>query len=72
MMWTERKVRILVVCYICGAILVSLGQPLAANVIWSLSNPILAWHNRGIGQHEQAVMFGTFAVIAWIGVWNLG
>jgi len=39
-MWTERKVRILVGCSICGAILVSLGQPLAANVIWSLSNPI--------------------------------
>jgi len=56
---------------IIGAIMVSFGFPLYANLLWSISNPLIAWHNFRIIQKEQAVLFGVFTVIAWFGVINL-
>jgi len=51
-----------------GAILVSMGNPLCANLAWSISNPLLAVHNYTLRQKEQALLFSAFAVIAWFGV----
>jgi len=51
--------------------MVSFGFPLYANLLWSISNPLIAWHNFRIIQKEQAVLFGVFTVIAWFGVINL-
>lgn len=56
---------------IIGAIMVSLGFPLYANIVWSISNPLMAWHNYRIAQKEQAVLFGVFTGIAWFGVIHL-
>lgn len=56
---------------ILGAVLVSLGFPFYANVIWMISNPYMTWHNYKIKQLEQARLFGVFTIIALYGIWNL-
>lgn len=56
---------------ILAAIMVSLGQPFYGNVIWSISNPLFAWHNRKIGQREQFILFIGFWIITLFGVINL-
>lgn len=56
---------------IIGACLVSFGYPLAANIVWMISNPYLLWHNRKINQPEQAKMFAVYTLISLFGVWNL-
>lgn len=56
---------------IIGAIATSAGNPLLACILWSVSNPLLAWHNHGIGQKEQYGLFCVFTIIAWVGVVNL-
>ena len=65
------KIKFLTAASICGAILVSLGDPLFANLIWSFSNPLMAHYNYKIQQKEQAVLFSVFSVIAWFGLINL-
>lgn len=55
---------------IIGAVLVSLNLPLPANLLWSISNPLMAVYNSGIEQDEQAVLFSVFTLIAWFGVFN--
>jgi hypothetical protein len=47
-----------------GAIFVALGQSTPANMIWTISNMILVYHNQKIGQHAQARMFALFAILA--------
>lgn len=56
---------------IIGAVMVSLGQPLQANLIWIVTNPILAQYNYRIAQGEQALLFCVFSIIAGFGVVNL-
>ena len=56
---------------IAGAITVALGKPLAANILWILSNPCMAIHNYNIGEFEMAGMFFTYSVIACYGIYNL-
>lgn len=53
---------------ISGALLVSLGYPLYANLLWSISNPLLAYHNYKIAQNDQAELFIVFTLIAWFGI----
>ncbi len=65
------KIRCLTIASIIGALLVSFGNPFVANLIWSISNPGIAYHNYKIQQKEQAILFSVFTVIAWFGVWNL-
>lgn len=57
---------------ITGAVLVSTGSPLGANLIWGAVNPLIAWHNFKIAQKEQAALFAVFTLIAWYGILNLG
>lgn len=54
-----------------GALFVSLGNPLYANLIWSVSNPLMAQYNYKIQQKEQSLLFIVFTIIAWFGVFNL-
>lgn len=54
-----------------GAIFVSFGYPLIANIIWSITNPYLMWYNRKINQPEQAKMFFIYFLITLFGVYNL-
>ena len=65
------KLKLLTAFNISGAIAVSMGSPLLANCIWSVTNPFLVWHNYKHNHTEQAVMFGVFALIAIAGVVNL-
>jgi hypothetical protein len=53
---------------ILGATFVSLGFSFPANLVWSISNPFLVWHNYREGQNEQALMFSVFACLAIFGV----
>lgn len=65
------KIKCLTIASIAGALLVSFGNPLVANLIWSISNPGMAYYNYKIQQKEQAILFSVFSLIAWFGVWNL-
>ena len=56
---------------IAGAITVALGKPLAANILWILSNPCMAIHNYNIGEFEMAGMFFIYSIVALYGVYNL-
>lgn len=56
---------------IIGALCVAKNKALAANAVWSISNPALVVYNHSIGQVEQAVMFAMFSLVAWYGVYNL-
>lgn len=67
----NKSLKILTGMSITGAILVSLGHPLMANILWSISNPLLAIHNYRINQREQANLFTIFTAIAWFGMVNL-
>ena len=53
---------------IVGAMFVSLDQPVLANVLWSVTNPLLTYINYKAGSLEQARMFGVFFVIAVLGL----
>lgn len=56
---------------IVGAFLVALGKPLEANIIWSISNPILVYHNWKIKEFNQSKMFLVFTLISAFGIYNL-
>jgi hypothetical protein len=56
---------------ILGAIVVSLGYPFIANVLWMISNPYMLYHNRKINQPEQAKMFLVYTLISLFGIYNL-
>jgi len=53
---------------ITGAAAVALGYPTIANVLWSVANPILVYHNYKRGELAQSRMFGVFTALAFIGV----
>jgi len=53
-----------------AAIKVAQGQTLAPSLIWSITNPILSYHNFSIGETEQALLFMGFSLIAFYGVYN--
>jgi hypothetical protein len=56
---------------IIGVLMVSLGRPLYANLIWVITNPLLVYHNLCIGQRGQATMFTIYMILAVFGVINL-
>lgn len=56
---------------IVGAVLVALGKPLSANLVWVVSNPLLIYHNFKIGQLSQSRMFVVFTIISVLGIINL-
>lgn len=60
-----------VVMGILGAGLVAAGEPLLANIIWLIGNPLLMYHNYKNDEAEQSVMFTIYFIIAIIGVINL-
>jgi len=62
---------ILTIVSVIGAVAVSKGRALTANMIWSVSNPLLAIYNFQLGQVEIAGMFSVYTIIAWYGVYNL-
>ena len=62
---------ILTIIAIIGAIFVSLGRPLAANMFWMISNPLMAIYNYKISEYEMSFMFIIYSVISIIGIWNL-
>ena len=63
---------------IVGAMFVSLGQPVLANMLWAITNPLLTysnykhWLNNPVEDNKnslgQARMFGVFFVIAVLGL----
>lgn len=53
---------------ILGAIMVALDQSFLANIIFMITNPLLAWHNYTIKEMEQAQLYALFFVIAVFGV----
>lgn len=56
---------------ILGALYVASNRALAANIIWSISNPALIAHNILIGQFEQAIMFTVFSMVSLYGIFHL-
>lgn len=64
------NIKIITFFSIVGALLVSFNYCLYANLIWSLTNPLLAIHNKRIEQKEQMWLFSIFSIIAWFGVIN--
>lgn len=56
---------------ILGALYVASNRALAANTLWSISNPILILHNILSNQFEQAIMFIVFSVVAFYGIYHL-
>ena len=52
---------------VIGALSVALQHAGPANLLWSISNPILVYHNYSIGEVDQAAMFSVFAVMAVYG-----
>lgn len=56
---------------IIGAIYVSLGKPLLANIIWSISNLAIFSYNFVISEYEMAMLFGVYEIIAIYGIYNL-
>lgn len=56
---------------ILGALYVASNRALAANILWSFSNPTLILHNILSGQPEQAAMFVVFSLISLYGIYHL-
>jgi len=56
---------------IIGAILVSFGYPLVANIIWTPTNIYLTWYNYTNKQLALAKMFAVYTIIALFGVYWL-
>jgi|LGVE01.1.fsa_nt_gb hypothetical protein len=62
-----------------GAAIAAVGNPLYANMIWSVTNPYLVHHHYSISKNStdeniqvssmhQYRMFLVFMIISWIGV----
>jgi len=62
---------ILTIMAVIGAVTVAKGRALIANIIWSVSNPLMAIYNFQLGQVELAGMFFVYTIIAWYVVYNL-
>ena len=63
---------ILTVIAIAGAGAVAKGNALLANVLWAVSNPLVAVYQYQIYEFEMAGMFFVYSLIAWYGIYNLG
>jgi len=70
-MLTFRLVDIMTYIAIVGAIVVSFGYPLIANIIWLPTNTYLAWYNYKNGQMALARLFIAYDLIAMFGVYWL-
>ena len=62
---------IAMIASIVAAILVARGDALTPNIIWSISNIFIIWHNISICEWELTVLFVVYETIAVWGVWNL-
>ena len=56
---------------VLGAILVSRGNTLYANAIWSLTNIIWLWHAFSIGETEMCALFSIYEMIALYRIYHL-
>ncbi len=68
---TFKLVDIMTYIAMVGAIVVSLGYPFIANVIWLPTNIYLAWYNYKNGQMALVRMFVVYALIALFGIYWL-
>lgn len=66
-MITEIATTTATVLSIVGAAAVSIRKPDMANSIWSISNPVLVYHNLLINEIPQALLFLIFTGLAWAG-----
>lgn len=58
---------------VAGAVLVATGRPrlmVWANLLWLAANGGLMIHNAIAGDYGQAVLFGVYLALAWIGFWK--
>jgi len=62
---------ILTIIAVVGAIAVAKGKSLMANLLWIVSNPLMAHYNYQLGEMELAGMFTVYFFIALYGVWCL-
>jgi len=53
---------------IIGATCVTFGNSLAANIIWSFTNPVMCYNLYKAGHIASARMFGVYCILAWSGV----
>ena len=56
---------------VIGAFAVAKGKSFLANLLWSISNPLMGLYNYQKGELELAVMFAIYTIIALYGIWNL-
>lgn len=56
---------------IMGSILTAMGFAFLACVVWSISNPYIAYYNYKKGEMAQYRLFLVFTIVSAIGVWNL-
>jgi len=57
---------------IIGAFYLAKGKALEANIIFAITNPLLAWENFQAGELEQGILFLVFTGLAIYGIINLG
>lgn len=56
---------------IVGALLVSLGEPFWANVLWGFSNPYILYTSYKNKDKVLIEVYAIFTIIAFYGIWNL-
>jgi hypothetical protein len=56
---------------VIGAFAVAKGKAFIANLLWLISNPLMAHYNYQLGEMELAGMFTVYFLIALYGVWTL-
>lgn len=53
---------------ICGCIFVAFGLPLYANMVWSVTNPCIALHNKKIKEYGQMTLWSIYTGLAIFGL----
>lgn len=65
-----KTIAILSYLAIIGQIILSVGHPLYALSLWSITNPLLAYHHYKLKEEYQMRMFIAFFVFSVYGVYN--
>lgn len=56
---------------VIGAFAVAKGKAFTANLLWLVSNPLMAVYEYQKNEIELASMFVIYSLIALYGIWNL-
>jgi len=59
---------IVVIANISGAVMVAAHEPMLANKIWCITNPILIGYNFYLGAYEQMFMFAIYWILCLLGI----